>query len=64
MTEETINNQPERSPYTIKIRKHNRDVHLDIARDMATMGNGVFIFTLRVNDGNIIDYTKLEHDEY
>ncbi|OGK67161.1 hypothetical protein A2377_00805 [Candidatus Roizmanbacteria bacterium RIFOXYB1_FULL_41_27] len=58
------NTQPNRTPYAIVIRAHNRDVHSDIERDIGKVKAGVFIFTLRVNDGNIIDYVVLEHDGY
>lgn len=58
------NTQPNRVPYSITIRKHNEAVHQDIEKDLARIKNGYFIFTLRVNDGNIIDYTVLEHCGY
>jgi hypothetical protein len=35
--------------------------HLDIEGDIERRKNGLFTFTLRVNNGNIVDYNVFEH---
>lgn len=42
------------------IRTHNRQVHMDIEREMKHKNNGLFTFVLRVNSGNIVDLVTLE----
>ena len=44
------------------IREHNRGAHLDIEQDIQTKKNGLFTFVLRVNGGNIVDYTVMEQE--
>lgn len=51
-------------PYGIEIRVHNLQVHKDIEIDLCKIKKGVMTFTLRVNDGNIMDYLVLEHYGY
>lgn len=45
----------------LKIRDHNVAAHIDIEADIASKKNGIFTFTLRVNNGNIVDYNVLEY---
>jgi len=47
--------------YELDIRKHNIPAHLDIERDIKTKKNGLFTFTLRINGGNIVDYSLMEY---
>jgi len=46
--------------YRPKIREHNVPAHLDIEKDIKDTFNGLFTFTLRVNNGNIVDYNVTE----
>lgn len=41
-------------------RKQNLEPHLDIERDLAIKKNGLFTFTLRVNNGKVVDYSLVE----
>jgi len=50
-----------KTKYELDIRKHNIPAHLDIERDIKTKKNGLFTFTLRINGGNIVDYSLMEY---
>lgn len=43
------------------IRKHNIKAHADIEVDIMKKKNGIMTFTLRVNAGNIVDYSPVEY---
>jgi len=47
--------------YDLSIREHNIPAHLDIERDIKLKKDGLFTFTLRVNGGNIVDYSLMEY---
>ena len=47
--------------YDLSIREHNVPAHLDIERDIKLKKDGLFTFTLRVNGGNIVDYSLMEY---
>ena len=47
--------------YALSIRDHNIKAHLDIKEDIQKQKNGQFTFTLRVNNGNIVDYNVVEY---
>lgn len=47
--------------YALAIRDHNIQAHLDIESDIAERRNGLFTFTLRVNNGNIVDYNTTDY---
>jgi len=40
------------------VRKNNVVPHLDIERDIKAQKDGIFTMTLRVNQGNIVDYVN------
>lgn len=44
--------------YSFKVKAQNIPCHLDIERDLKGQRNGVFTFTLRVNQGQIMDYVN------
>jgi len=46
--------------YALEIPQHNVKAHLDIERDIQTKRNGLFTFNLRVNRGDIEDYSRFE----
>ena len=47
--------------YDLSIREHNVPAHLDIERDIKLKKDGLFTFTLRINGGNIVDYSLTEY---
>lgn len=47
--------------YALNIRDHNIKPHLDIEEEVKALNNGVFTFTLRVNNGNIVDFNVTEY---
>jgi len=47
--------------YELSVRKHNVTAHLDIEKDIKIKKNGLFTFTLRINGGNIVDYSLVEY---
>jgi hypothetical protein len=51
-------------PVQVKIHPHNKNAHLDIARDMLLKGSGLFTFTLRVSNGMIVDYVCMDSKKY
>ena len=46
------------------IRETNKPFHYDLDKDMAHRRNGLFTFIIKVNNGNITDYSVLETDNY
>jgi hypothetical protein len=46
--------------YDLSIRQHNRQAHIDIEEDLQRKKNGLFTFVLRINAGNIVDYSLME----
>jgi len=40
---------------------HNQQVYLAIVKDMELHENGLFSFVLRINDGAIVDYVKMDN---
>jgi hypothetical protein len=46
--------------YDLSIREHNIQPHIDIEKDLTDKGSGQFTFTIRVNNGNIVDYNVTE----
>jgi len=47
--------------YALSIRDWNVKPHLDIENDIQTQKNGLFTFTIRLNNGNIVDYNVTEY---
>lgn len=45
----------------LKIREHNIRPHADIEVDLMSKKNGQVTFTLRINAGNIVDYSLVEY---
>lgn len=45
----------------LNIREYNKRAHIDIEKDIQTQKNGLFTFVLRVNGGNIVDYSVTEY---
>ena len=43
------------------IRSHNIKAHADIEVDIIKRKNGQMTFTLRINGGNIVDYSLVEY---
>ena len=43
------------------VRKHNLQCHDDIEKDIQEQQNGNFNFTLRINNGNIVDYSVVKY---
>jgi hypothetical protein len=53
---------PKKMKYDVgDIREHNQRPHLDIEGDIQAQKNGQFTFILRVNNGNIVDYSVVEY---
>lgn len=44
-----------------KVREFNLPAHDDIEKDIQDQQNGNFSFVLRINNGNIVDYTVVEY---
>ena len=44
--------------YGFNVNVRNIPCHLDVERDLKLQSNGVFTFTLRVNQGLIMDYVN------
>lgn len=47
--------------YALSIRDHNVAAHLDIEKEIGLRRNGIFTFTIRVNNGNIVDLNVTEY---
>lgn len=47
--------------YALSIRDANVQAHLDIEKEVKDKKNGLFTFTLRVNNGNIADVNFTEY---
>ena len=50
--------------HEIIVREHNKQVYNDINNDLLLKKEGLFTFVIRINNGNIVDYTVLENDNY
>jgi len=48
-------------PYELTISEHNVLPHTDIEKDIQEKQNGLFTFTLRINNGQISDYNIMEY---
>jgi hypothetical protein len=44
--------------YSFKVRAKNVPCHLDIEKDLKVQKDGIFTLTIRVNQGNIMDYVN------
>lgn len=42
----------------------NSPAYVDMVKDMALLGEGVFNCTFKINEGNICDYVVTEYDAY
>lgn len=47
--------------YSLDIREHNKQAHADLESDIKNKKAGQFTFILRVNNGNIVDYSVMEY---
>ena len=47
--------------HELSIRDHNKQCHIDLEEDIKKRKNGLFTFTLRINNGNIVDYNVTEY---
>lgn len=47
--------------YALSIRDHNIKPHLDLEKEVTTRGDGILTFTVRVNNGNIVDLNITEY---
>lgn len=45
--------------YDLTINQHNIKPHLDIERDIQKQKEGLYTFSIKVNQGNIEDYAKI-----
>ena len=47
--------------YGLTIREHNIKPHLDLEEEVSKRASGVLTFTVRVNNGNIVDLNITEY---
>lgn len=47
--------------YALTIREHNLKPHLDLEEEVKERSNGILTFTVRVNNGNIVDLNVTEY---
>lgn len=47
--------------YALTLRSHNIQPHLDIEDDIQERRDGLFTFTIRVNNGNVVDYNTTDY---
>lgn len=47
--------------YEIEVRPKNIPAYVDIEHDIQRQQNGLFTFTVRVNNGNVVDYVVTEY---
>jgi len=47
--------------YALTIRDHNIKAHLDIEEEIGLRKDGLLTFTIRVNNGNIVDLNVTEY---
>lgn len=47
--------------YALEIREHNVGAHLVIEKEIERIKSGLLTFTLRVNNGNIVDCSIKEY---
>ena len=45
----------------LEISEHNKEVHIDIEKDIQKQGNGLFTFILRIHNGKIVDCNVVEY---
>jgi hypothetical protein len=45
----------------VELRETNIPAHIDIEEDIRRKGNGQVTFTVRLNNGCIVDYNKVEY---
>lgn len=45
----------------LTIREHNILPHINIEEEIQLKGNGQMTFTLRINGGNIVDFSLVEY---
>ena len=50
-----MGNQIDKMKYSLDIREENVPAHLDIEKDIHKKANGVFTFTIKLNNGKIVD---------
>lgn len=56
--------QVERWYVEIAYNNRNSPAYVDLVKDMAELGDGVFSCTFKINDGTICDYVVMENDTY
>lgn len=47
--------------YALEIKKANVPVHLDLEHEITLKKNGLLTFTVRVNNGSIVDFNVTEY---
>lgn len=47
--------------YQLDISKQNIQPHLDIEKEIETTKTGLLTFILRVNNGNVVDFSVVEY---
>ena len=47
--------------YQLQIRDSNIPAHLDIEKEVEDKKNGLFTFTIRVDNGSIVDFNVTEY---
>lgn len=47
--------------YNLSIREWNLKPHIDVESDIQKQKDGLFTFTIRLNNGNIVDYVVTQH---
>ena len=45
----------------LTMKESNIPVHLDVEEDIKKKKDGLITFTLRINNGNVVDYNKTEY---
>lgn len=45
----------------LNISDHNKQAYLEIFKDFELHRNGLFSFVLRISDGMIVDYVKMDN---
>ena len=48
----------------INVKPHNKQVYIDILKDMTRRKDGVFSFQIKLNNGEIFDYLVHEKVQY
>lgn len=47
--------------YELTIAPQNVEAHMDIEHDIQKQQNGLFTFIIRINNGNVVDYSVVEY---